>query len=138
MKLEVGMYVRTKDGHIDKIIKINNKSLNGRTIQVEKGKIDCCMGYEDFTDLFNLSHYEKASYSIIDLIEVGDYVNGEKVLHTNCKLEYLDDDSETGVNEVYNGLELTNHWIYFEHEIKSIVTKEQFEQMSYKIGDDEK
>lgn len=32
MKLEVGMYVRTKDGHIDKIIKIDNKALNGRTI----------------------------------------------------------------------------------------------------------
>ena len=135
MKLEVGMYVRTKDGYIDKIIKIDNKSLNGRTIQVEKGELDCCMGYEDFTDLFNPSHYEKASHNIIDLIEEGDYVNSEKVLRTNCKLEYVDDDSETGVNEVDNGLELETGWIYFDYEINSVLTKEQFKNIEYRKGE---
>ena len=76
MKLELkeNMYVRTKDGHVDKIIKINNDSLNGRIIQVKNGELDYCMGYTDFTDLFPSSHYTKASFNIIDILEVGDVI----------------------------------------------------------------
>ena len=66
-------------------------------------------------------------------MEEGDYVNGEKVLETNCKWEYMDDDSDTGVNEVYDGLELQKGRIYFEYEIETVVTKEQMEQMEYKV-----
>jgi hypothetical protein len=75
----------------------------------------------------------KHSKNIIDLIEVGDYVNGYRVKQINCKLEYIDDDSDTGVNEVDNGLEIEGYptWIYFECEIESIVTKEQFASVEY-------
>ena len=123
MKLEVGMYVRTKDGHIDKIIKIDNKALNGRTIQVKKGELDCCMGYEDFTDLFNSSHYEKASFNIIDLIEVGDYVNGKEVYSIGLTIGIL------------NTINFIDGTFIIVDDIKSIVTKEQFEQMSYKVDE---
>lgn len=67
------------------------------------------------------------------MIKVGDYVNNERVLRTNCKLEYIDDDSETGVNEVDNGLELETGWIYFEHEVQSILTKEMFDNIVYHL-----
>lgn len=125
MKLEVGMYVRTKEGHIDKIIKIDNKTLNGRTIQVKKGELDYCMGYEDFTDLFNPSHYEKASFNIIDLIEAGDYVNGSRVISIKT--------NENNIKWVYTNNE--NAYGYKNDEIGNVVTKEQFESMEYRIGE---
>ena len=62
----------------------------------------------------------KASNNIIDLIEVGDYVNGEKVLLKN---------------EGYIKVGTGRDYIVVNNEkfIKSIVTKEQFESMSYKV-----
>ena len=72
----------------------------------------------------------------MDLIEVGDYVNGRRVKAINCKLEYLDEDMP---ETVYNGLELDfdgtdNSWIYFDYEIDDIVTKEQFDSRRYKYN----
>ena len=66
----------------------------------------------------------KASYNIIDLIEVGDYVNGCKVIdfmYSKEKKRSVIVDSEI--------------WGFDAEEIKSIVTKEQFESMSYRIGE---
>lgn len=138
MKLEIGMYVRTKCG-IAKIIDI----ICGQDIKFDNDNI-----FENNDDkthhmydgvskndyFFKHEIVGEPSFDIIDLIESGDYVNGEKVLETNCNWEYIDDDSDTGVNEVYDGLQLEKNRIYFEYEIQSIVTKEQFEKMSYKIG----
>lgn len=126
MKLEAGMYVRHKPLLSSKYVKINK-------IKEIEEKENCLHIWLEDKDLITEKYLIKASYNIIDLIEVGDYVNGSRVMKTNCKLEYIDDDSDTGVNEVYDGLELENGWIYFEHEIKSIVTKEQMEHMAYKV-----
>lgn len=120
MKLEVGMYVRTETGQIGKIT-----NFDGSMARVDTDKF---ITYKNFN-----SEITKASHNIIDLIQVGDYVNGEKVLETNCKWEYMDDDSDTGVNEVYDGLELQKGRIYFEYEIETVITKEQMEQMAYKV-----
>ncbi len=133
MKLEVGMYVRTETGHIDKIIKIDNKSLNGRTIQVKKGELDYCMGYEVFTDLFGPSHYTKASFNIIDLIEEGDYVNGlrvEKNKYGELYISYVYYGGDIGKQcEVYTNWlkELKEGLIY------NIVTREQFASICYEL-----
>lgn len=135
MKLEVGKFVRTKDGTIGKIIAIDlakprhEKYPNHPSKRWWRDKIliSCYKGWRTTQNII------KASYNIIDLIKVGDYVNGEKVLETNCKWEYMDDDSDTGVNEVYDGLELQKGRIYFEYEIETVVTKEQMEQMAYKV-----
>lgn len=137
MKLELreNMYVRTKDGTIGKIIAIDlakprqEKYPNHPSKKYWRDKIliSCYKGWRTTQNII------KASYNIIDLIEEGDYVNGEKVLETNCKWEYMDDDSDTGVNEVYDGLELQKGRIYFEYEIETVVTKEQMEQMEYKV-----
>lgn len=74
------------------------------------------------------------SYNIIDLIEVGDYVNGEKV----CYLKGDINDSEVAHKEdvlytEYND-EYGEWYGYAEDEIETIATKEQFEAIQYKVG----
>ena len=58
----------------------------------------------------------KSSPNIIDLIEVGDYVNGYEVTSKDQFLGFGNHD-----------------WYMINDEIKSIVTKEQFKSMEYKL-----
>ena len=62
----------------------------------------------------------KSSPNIIDLIEVGDYVNGYEVTSKDQFLGFGNHD-----------------WYMTNDEIKSIVTKEQFESMEYRIESQE-
>ena len=105
MKLEVGMYVRTIKG---KIWIINSQqAISGHR-----------------KDIIN------ASNNIIDLIEVGDYVNGYKVI-TNKK-EYIElNNADLNYDCIEYQRILKNK--YSEIAINSIVTKEQFESMQYKV-----
>ena len=66
----------------------------------------------------------KSSPNIIDLIEVGDYVNGYLVIERdiNNELRYID-------------LKDRNMKYVKNLDIKSIVTSEQFSQMEYRIGE---
>ena len=108
MKLEVGMYVRTKDGFLWKPKKI------------EIDEDGCCL-FDDYY-YFEPEQIYKSSHNIIDLIEVGDYVNGCKVIdfmYSKEKKRSVIVDSEI--------------WGFDIEEIKSIVTKEQFESMQYKV-----
>lgn len=114
MKLEVGMYVRTDNEIIGKIYE----------------KIGDVFTYKDSNRdyiTYGLTHNEilKASFNITDLIEVGDYVNGAEVIgfeKDNDNKEYL----QCGVGDYIV-------CTYYEDEIKSIVTKEQFEANCYKV-----
>lgn len=115
MKLEVGMYVRTKKYGIAKIICGTSNKFN---IDVFK-KDGCTLRCQKERDIL------KASFNIIDLIEVGDYVNGLPIQKIN---KYL------STNEKY--LVLLGSCSDWENEdIKSVVTKEQFENMKYRIGE---
>ena len=111
MKLEVGMYVRTNDGYINKIKKVNqfNVLVDGRDL---------------FGEELNIPNNEitKVSYNIIDILEAGDYVNGCKIIKNTLK-------DGGNIVIVQGGNCFTNE------KIKSIVTKEQMEQMAYKVGD---
>ena len=128
MKLEVGMYVRTDEG-IAKVIKKRKNPYGEETIFIlDKPYMyhftDFLRTAEDLIDINfeeDTSQIKKASHNIIDLIEVGDYVNGRKVIK-NC----LEDGGNIILFE--NGFCASNE------DIKSIVTKEQFENMSYKVG----
>ena len=81
----------------------------------------------------------KASYNIIDILEVGDYLNGFKV----SKIERYDTNTIIKIgNSTFNVLEgekiytpsYDNNNGYGKIEkLKSIVTKEQMEQMAYKV-----
>ena len=108
MKLEIGMYVRDIKGRIDKII-----GFKGALIEFEK---DLMGGYIDEND------FVKASYNIIDILEVGDYANGREVV-----------DIFYDVNDNVMDVCVLGSIVYDNNEIKSIVTKEQFEQMAYKV-----
>ena len=129
MKLEVGMYVRTRYG----IAKITNLSetIDVRGFYLDEEIMDCNVeNWKSFCTIHDI--IGKPSHSIIDLIEVGDYVNGEEVDYIIkpdvCGDEELDDGKVHTKN--CGRLEFIELW-----QIKSIVTKEQFESMSYKVED---
>lgn len=124
MKLEVGMYIRTKycgicdEIAIRKIIKIDK--INNNWFYSDKNVCDI---YKDHTNKLNTVNVEKASFNIIDILEVGDYVNGY----------YVEDVLKTFVNVAVGSNYFQSPTIY-EKDIKSIVTKEQFENMKYGIA----
>ena len=117
--MKVGDYVRTKEGFI------------ARVIEIYEGNIECdapikTLYEEKYNCLWDKEKENiiKSSPNIIDLIEVGDYVNGCRVigidlLPTKQKIVV--------VGYGYDCDEIS------ENNIKSIVTKEQFEEMEYKL-----
>ena len=124
MKLEVGMFVRTPKG----IAKIE-------TIEEDRTEIyfNCDTGLsisfikKDFTRE-EMAEFYKHSYNIIDLIEVGDYVNGHRVLEIfKDRIKFGEDGLVLARKSNYD-----NYFLYIE-DIKSIVTKEQFESVQYKV-----
>ena len=129
MKLEVGMYVRTKNGEIGKLEELYCQDSYEHSVRM---KIN---GYYD-SYLLKEIDFEKASNNIIDLIEVGDYVNGYPVAYiTDLGNEFGKRLSFGNENYVLSSkFNLDKIYIY-EEDIKSIVTKEMFESMSYKVGD---
>ena len=128
MKLEVGMYVRTKWGYICKIININDFREPNMKYGVEANYLKDIMFIGD-------DDVVKASYNIIDILEVGDYVNGSEVLDFEYKL-IKGNDNFTNFAVVTENcyLENTDSWI-IEKNIKSVITHEQMEQMEYKVGE---
>lgn len=122
MKLEVGQFVRTKDGIIDKvIIDYNGHCANPNC---EYKHISCAKNYYDEDKIV------KASYNIIDILEVGDYVNGMEVTRISGT-RY--DKNDLHCYCEHNGNENWQQVMIPVKNIKSIVTKEQFEEMSYKV-----
>ena len=114
MKLELkeNMYIRTKGGYIDKILKLNESYVKG-------------VSQKDDFYAYDIDNIVKASYSIIDILEVGDYVNGSPI----CLFKTDEKD------RIWIYTDSNYKYGYLENEIKSIVTKEQFEQMAYKVGE---
>ena len=112
-------YARLNTGQIVKVIGIKENNVNKKAIY---------HGIYD-TDWFDSAAVENFSDKPIDLIEVGDYVNGREVKHIAMfegfpdypKLIFVDEKhlvpGETAENK----------------DIKSIVTKEQFESIKYEV-----
>lgn len=104
MNIEVGEYIRTKQGDIDKVIleyagKCANPNCSAK-------HISCKSNYYDEEDIV------KHSKNILDLVEVGDYLDGVRV-------------TETFINNIkYLAKDYIN---------KTIVTKERFEKMEYRL-----
>lgn len=117
MKLEVGMYVRYKRGSMgyniepaDKIGKIINRVNESDIYELDNNN---CIFENDVV---------KASHNIIDILEVGDYVNCLKVIDIVENDIYVSDyyaESYIGIVKI--------------KDIKSIETHEQMEQMTYKV-----
>lgn len=108
MKLKEEMYVRTKRGQIGKITTIGKYN-----IAVEFNGM-----WQDIVSKTNIA--KEPSFNIIDLIENGDYVNGYKVDFVQNNEIIFNHNHPTKLN-------------IFAKDIKSIVTKEQFDNIAYKI-----
>ena len=115
-KLKEGMHIRTKDGLIDKVIIDYKGCCNSPNCNCKH--VSCEHNYYDEENII------KASYNLIDLIEVGDYVNGDKVTEEMIKMR-----DEQGVF----GLPDKNKVFIDEIKVKNIVTKEQFSSMKYEV-----
>lgn len=114
MEIEVGEYVRTSKGiaKVTDVFITNISEITGLGIRTDKpyGNVDII----------------KHSKNIIDLIEVGDYVNGHLVTSI---------DEKTNTIYVLDGM-YDYPSVYINELIKSVVTKEQFTQAEYKIKED--
>lgn len=131
--MKIGDYVRTKNGFLGKVNKIELKGSGVRyagefitdtIIQFNDGKV-----YERRVRDKDIIKHSK---NIIDLIEVGDYVNGNKVVET-----YKDSKKQ---DELYLEVVVSSKMIkepltdYIEEDrIKSILTKEQYEANCYRL-----
>lgn len=110
MKLEVGMYVRTKRGQIGKIVTIGRDN-----IAIEFNRMWCDIVHKE-------NVVKEPSFNVLDLIEEGDFVNEEMI---------------TKIKEDEDGKYLVtmNNNVIRNQRIESILTHEQMEQIAYKVGE---
>ena len=144
MELEVGMYVRTNEGYIAKLIGFTH-CFN------PDGEYDVAYKFDkdidnykntDITWFYLEKIIKNASHNIIDLIEVGDiitFINDNDVYRVNCIPDktsvcdcfYL----EFAYAEKYGVEDISVFPEVMKSEISSIITKEEFERRSYKVGE---
>ena len=91
------------------------KGMFVRTTINKIGKIDDVESWNLLSDKIS-----RASFQIKDILKIGDYANGLPIIKI--------DDDYIYIGKIENSVPL----LY--EEIKSIVTKEQFENISYKIN----
>ena len=125
MEIEVGEYVRlARNQGINRIIEIEDKRyILDTDIADEFGDNTCVLEEYQLKDEV-LDHNK----NIIDLVEVGDYVNGHLVVEIsknvyNQKLVITEVDGKDGA--------IRHH--YLERSIKTVVTHEQFASIEYKV-----
>lgn len=157
MELNVGDYCRTSNGNIFKIIggNVDNYEIDidySKLEQIEENWLELYR-YNDNSSFFNDKNIIKSSPNIIDLIEVGDYVNGLPVERIEGTLDDKDDIrvwfgvatyGKTALNQINHRYTVKDDFeddysLRFRcikpDDIKSIITREQFEAMQYVVGD---
>jgi len=142
--MKVGDYVRTKNGNIFKIVGGNcdNWEIDiaySKLEQTEENWLELYR-YNDNYSFFNDTNIIKTSPNIIDLIEVGDYVNGWRV----NRVEKEEDGTLLTIGTITSFVSRNEKEPYLTQDykeadkmckIKSIVTKEQFESIEYRVTD---
>lgn len=108
MEIKVGEYVRTESGKITRAKEVENSTIMTETASIR---------------WISESNVKKHSPNIIELIEIGDYVNGYLInyIPDNEKAVYHDASDCADVEKFEN------------KDIETIVTKEQFKEMEYKV-----
>lgn len=124
MKLELkeNMYVRTKDGIIAKVDYIDDN-----TIFFDKDLYKTYSDSIDFLEKDNLERIAKASYNIIDLIKSKDIILGRDGKIYQCWKIYKDYVFTYSKNKQGETITLVDY------QIDKVLTKEQMEQMAYKV-----
>lgn len=129
MEIEVGEYGRTNKGKIFIFAWLENSDGKRYTNKVllGNGKI-----FENkFYYFDDGEEIVKHSKNIIDVIEIGDYVNGYKVI--SVYYDVIDDKTEC------IELDLNNNYQYnfiSARQIKTIITKEQIQSIEYKVEEE--
>lgn len=121
MNIEVGEYARTTDGIICKITDTDICEICGEKIYI----VD--INYQG--KIYHENNIIKHSKNIIDLIEVGDYVNGYKV---DVKESTLLITKAEGIDHSGYSLPISQYG----ENIKTILTHEQYKSNCYKLGDE--
>ena len=105
-KIEIEEFVRIKKGKIGKVLSIDE---NPEWIEttLDKGNV------------MHISEFKKHSKQLIDLIEEGDYVNGELIT----------DKWDTRISSIRSN--------FSSEGIKTILTKESYMANCYKVGGEE-
>lgn len=120
MKLEVGQFVRFKDKrgneYIRKIVEMPEDNRYA-SLYLDKDA--------NYSKGLSIKNVIKASYNIIDILKVGDIITTNNLCGEITKI-----DRDKIYTTCYDG-----EYCYVD-DIKSVVTKEQMEQMSYKVGSD--
>ena len=127
-KIEVGEYIRTKDGKIGVIGFPDDEDEENMFKQRQFEWYSNGKSY----DLIKENEIIKHSKNIIDLIEEGDVI----VLKDNKKYEVLKISwSKSKGNHIHiiNPLRMQGGIDIFADDIKSIVTKEQFKSVEYEV-----
>lgn len=128
-EIKVGEYVRFSNGKIRKIIGID---VDGHLL------VDIYISGSNLLTFNEEADIVKHSKNIIDLIEIGDYVNGYKILEIADSIY----ENSKRILVYKNQKESYERWIYIQEfngkihtqdDITSILTKEKFESESYKI-----
>lgn len=122
MKLEVGQFARLKSGYICKIININDFREPNMKYGVEANYLKDVMFIGD-------DDVVKASYNIVDLIKSKDIILGKDGKIYQCWKIYKDYVFTYSKNKQGQTITLVDY------QIDKVLTKEQFEQMAYKVGE---
>ena len=132
MELKEGMYVRTEKGYIAKILGVdyllddNGCELNNiEAVYLDKMVDE--IGKDIYAGCVSQVFKEcRVRDNLIDLIEVGDYVNGYKVEAVYLKgyRKYI---------KLSNAYENGKGIRTYSEDIKSVVTKEQFSSVKYEV-----
>ena len=120
MKLEIGKFVRLKSGYICKIININDYREPNMKYGVEANYLKDVMFIGD-------DDVVKASYNIIDLIEVEDIISFYEDID-NYKKQYV-----IGIPDLITLDEIKDKITNDNIRLVSILTKQEMEQMAYKV-----
>lgn len=123
-EIEVNEYVRTNKGNIGQVIGIFNGHCQAKYHIQFQGKVKVKRQY--------LSTYTiiKHSKQLIDLIEVGDIVNGCSVV--GFGYECVNGNKEKSI--LVEGKYTKVNYALLNRDIETILTKEQFEANCYKVG----
>ena len=128
MKLEVGMYIRTKitDNcncvYIRKIDEIDDGETLLNQICIDE---DVCDGWGDERIWIDIEDISKASYNIIEILQIRDVITTNNLCGEITKIDIEN-------NKIW--VACCDYEICRSEDIKSIVTKEMMESISYKVN----
>ena len=128
-EIKVGYFIRTNKGIIGKLkrIELDEIDKNLKWYVFDKKRPDMNIIDEIY---INKPYITKYSKNIIDLIEIGDYVNGREVKHIAMFEGFPDYPKLIFVDEKH----LIPGDTCKNDEIRTILTHEQFEQNCYKLN----